>query len=218
MIHMQYEELLKSSAWSKRRLAILARDSYECQNCHNANIKERSVKGDVVILKREKLINQDHNSRYTIKVKSGDKPPVDFKFYANALLSHDLLKRYVSYYEFVQKEKCQPVLNLFEEKIGDSIETHYVRGLHVHHKYYQEELLPWEYPDHALTTLCFFCHEKLHANQKIEWLDKSGVEIGKMTCCKRCGGSGYFPEYIHIELGVCFRCRGAKYEELINHQ
>ena len=35
------------------------------------------------------------------------------------------------------------------------------------------------------------------------------------TPCVRCNGMGYFPEYKKIENGICFRCRGARYEELI---
>jgi|GEM_PF-3079553 len=27
--------------------------------------------------------------------------------------------------------------------------------------------------------------------------------------CGRCGGSGYLPQYRHVEGGVCFRCRGS---------
>lgn len=26
--------------------------------------------------------------------------------------------------------------------------------------------------------------------------------------CSRCSGSGYLPEFSHVEGGVCFRCRG----------
>lgn len=31
--------------------------------------------------------------------------------------------------------------------------------LHVHHKYYEKDLIPWEYPDNSLITLCEDCHE-----------------------------------------------------------
>lgn len=37
------------------------------------------------------------------------------------------------------------------------------------------------------------------------------------TPCKRCAGYGYFPEYKHVENGICFRCGGNRYEELITH-
>lgn len=32
--------------------------------------------------------------------------------------------------------------------------------LEVHHLYYKRELLPWEYSDMALITLCDRCHDK----------------------------------------------------------
>lgn len=32
--------------------------------------------------------------------------------------------------------------------------------LHVHHRYYLKVEFPWEYPDKALVTLCFECHEE----------------------------------------------------------
>ncbi len=30
--------------------------------------------------------------------------------------------------------------------------------------------------------------------------------------CSRCGGTGFLPEYRHVEGGVCFRCEGAGFE------
>ncbi|WP_439582416.1 hypothetical protein [Dyadobacter bucti] len=88
-------------------------------------------------------------------------------------------------------------------------------GLHVHHHYYQHGLLAWEYPDDALTTLCWECHKRLHANTVIPVLDSSGKRLGHLTPCKRCFGAGIFPEYVHIESGVCFECRGARFLELL---
>lgn len=34
--------------------------------------------------------------------------------------------------------------------------------LNVHHRYYVEDRMPWDYPDHALITLCKECHKKEH--------------------------------------------------------
>src|SRR5690349_502494 len=31
--------------------------------------------------------------------------------------------------------------------------------LHIHHRYYDFNLEPWDYPDDALTTLCEDCHD-----------------------------------------------------------
>jgi len=46
-------------------------------------------------------------------------------------------------------------------------------NLQVHHKYYMQypdgsRMLPWNYPDDALITLCDSCHKKVHANYQIK--------------------------------------------------
>jgi len=90
-----------------------------------------------------------------------------------------------------------------------------VLGLHVHHRYYQNNLLAWQYPDNALITLCWDCHEDLHSNTIVPILDSIGNKVGTMAPCRRCFGAGVFPEFVHVDSGICFRCKGAKYEELI---
>ena len=39
--------------------------------------------------------------------------------------------------------------------------------LHVHHKYYLPDKMPWEVPDDCLITLCRVCHEKEHRGRDI---------------------------------------------------
>lgn len=44
--------------------------------------------------------------------------------------------------------------------------------LYVHHKYYcsypnGEKVMPWEYPNEALTTLCYGCHKHVHNSTRI---------------------------------------------------
>lgn len=48
-----------------------------------------------------------------------------------------------------------------------------VCNLQVHHKYYSRypngmKVMPWNYPDDALITLCQNCHEKVHKTKKIK--------------------------------------------------
>jgi len=100
-------------------------------------------------------------------------------------------------------------------KINESDKWMYVPALHVHHTYYQINLKPWEYPNESLQTLCWVCHENLHKNQSVPFLDENGREFNTLTPCTRCFGAGWFPEYKHVQEGICFRCCGAKYEELI---
>jgi 5-methylcytosine-specific restriction endonuclease McrA len=39
--------------------------------------------------------------------------------------------------------------------------------LNVHHKYYDQDLPPWEYPSDALITLCEDCHHNWDAMRKL---------------------------------------------------
>ena len=90
--------------------------------------------------------------------------------------------------------------------------------LHVHHKHYIYGLDPWEYKDPELITYCEKCHSIVHNNCHIPVCRLQGnqlVEV-QLTACYRCGGAGWFHQYKHVDNGVCFRCHGAKYEELIN--
>ncbi|HOZ15658.1 MAG TPA: HNH endonuclease [Tenuifilaceae bacterium] len=87
--------------------------------------------------------------------------------------------------------------------------------LNVHHLVYRDNKLAWEYPDDDLITLCWKCHEKLHETAKIPWLDENGSIKGNLTPCFRCFGAGYFPEYLHVENGRCFRCHGKRFEQFM---
>ncbi|KAB7726641.1 hypothetical protein F5984_23730 [Rudanella paleaurantiibacter] len=91
----------------------------------------------------------------------------------------------------------------------------FLKGLHVHHRYYQKKRLPWEYMNDALMTLCWSCHEELHKNEKVPYLDEEGKEIDNLTPCPKCYGAGRFPEFRHVQNGICFDCKGAKYIEFV---
>lgn len=43
------------------------------------------------------------------------------------------------------------------------------KNLNVHHKYYIDGRMAWEYPDYALITYCRDCHEYEH--------DENGIEV-----------------------------------------
>lgn len=89
--------------------------------------------------------------------------------------------------------------------------------LHVHHNYYVLSNLPWEYPDQALITLCNWCHWDFHERNGVP-VYESAEKLNNLnyTACNRCNGAGHFPEYDHVQNGICFRCNGLKYEELIS--
>ncbi len=89
--------------------------------------------------------------------------------------------------------------------------------LNVHHRYYIFQKEPWEYCDNALITLCQSCHKMVHDTLPSLVYTQKGSVLRPMnfTPCTRCNGYGYLSEYKYIQNGICFRCRGLKYEELI---
>ena len=91
-------------------------------------------------------------------------------------------------------------------------------ALQVHHLHYIYGLDPWEYKDSELVTLCESCHSKVHSRCEVPVYRLEGDDLVEvhLTPCSRCGGAGWFPEYKHVQGGVCFRCHGAKYDELID--
>lgn len=82
-------------------------------------------------------------------------------------------------------------------------------GLNIHHKYYIQGHKPWEYNNDALVTLCEDCHKKRHEDySNIRLYDSNGKLLHALIPCDRCGGSGYLPQYSHVENGICFKCGG----------
>ncbi len=74
-------------------------------------------------------------------------------------------------------------------------------ALQVHHEHYIVGRLPWDYPDVLLATLCHACHHQLHQEHRIfvyEEVDGKLVRCNLVPCV-RCSGTGYFPQWAHIE-------------------
>lgn len=87
-------------------------------------------------------------------------------------------------------------------------------SLHVHHKFYILDRLPWEYKDKDLITLCNWCHWDFHQKNKVQIFKELNSKLipVELALCSRCNGAGWFPEYTHVENGVCFECRGGRFE------
>ena len=83
-----------------------------------------------------------------------------------------------------------------------------MKGLNIHHTYYIKGYKPWEYKSEALVTLCESCHKKRHETSSVPYYDHERRLIGNLAICDRCGGSGYLPQYSHVEDGICFKCGG----------
>lgn len=71
-------------------------------------------------------------------------------------------------HEYEKKLKTEILTSLYKE-----LEWLELKLLHTHHQYYQLNKMPWEYPDSALITLCWNCHENLHKNNKIKVYDEN---------------------------------------------
>lgn len=90
----------------------------------------------------------------------------------------------------------------------ESTEEIIFKGLNIHHTYYIKGYKPWEYDNEALVTLCENCHKKRHETSSVPYYDHERRLIGNLAICDRCGGSGYLPQYSHVENGICFKCGG----------
>lgn len=215
---MDYQTLLKDKNWGLKRYDILVRDSFSCMNCSNDRIKQSSKVGVQIDAKLHGstivTINYGRLAMmYRVKVQIKERTSgliregivrVDSKL-LETLTNSD---NNICYFFF---ENQASINILLIELAGSQI---FIKGLHIHHRYYQDGKLPWEYPDEALQTLCWHCHKELHENTMIEWRNSSGKPIGTLTPCFKCHGAGAFPEYQHVQGGICFQCHGAKYLEL----
>ncbi|AEE52466.1 hypothetical protein [Haliscomenobacter hydrossis] len=243
---MNYQEQLLDIRWREKRMSIIQRDNWKCQNCSNESYKENYQYGLIFSNKLPHGASPTtyHKEKFITHIWDLKNNTIKIAFTQEPIFSPD--KSYVAVYKegkkhpqllalkIIENEKIELNADIFaiitngikgkvSEKTFEEVyrpereedKWELVLGLHVHHKYYQNGLLAWQYPKEALITLCWECHEKLHSDTIIAILDSNGNEIGKLTPCRRCSGAGMFPEHVHVESGICFRCHGAKYEEMI---
>jgi hypothetical protein len=179
-----YAELLQDFNWKKRRHEILERDHYKCQECQNEEIKKSCRKAYYIKnISRYQTLNEFFSvvNNYKIQLADEENGGV-YEGYLSTNkndLSIDHTENYTIYYCLEKNapgENDQIFIKYVHER-GSSAPV-FVRHLHVHHNYYQDEKLPWDYPDNALKTLCWICHEKFHASREVEWLDKNGYRKG----------------------------------------
>lgn len=134
---------------------------------------------------------------------------------------------YINYTEEEEQnfiEKVDQILLQFKNSFGNNFiisegkaplhEDLKPKYLHVHHKYYLINSLPWEYPDDALISLCGTCHQNIHDNEDIPVFNdvSKNVKISLKKCSK-CNGSGYISKYYYHMDGICFKCEGNRFEE-----
>lgn len=153
--------------------------------------------------KRKKIILRDklHCSM------CGEEETMYIQGAGNIWLREDHKKDYAGFKDgegFVEKE-----IN-WVEYFGEEADKPYY--LQVHHKYHILTNLPWDYPDEDLITYCNWCHWKFHQENVVDvFQDSQKLKLTKIKVCSRCNGTGWFPQYSHVENGVCFECRGQRF-------
>jgi len=230
---MTYKKLLSTTDWKYKRYNIIKRDDLRCRNCNNTtyfkegnagiikevrNIDQRIdvLNGKLLLLNGYKILfNEDiHNHMIHDYSYSEEKLKIDHEksvYTYDSFIPHELDGCYVIYKvkEGLIREFC------IAKDWKNSYKWLYVSNLHVHHKYYQDGKKPWQYPETALVTLCWVCHEELHSANTVPWLNDKGDIKGHLTNCSRCYGAGYIPKYSYFENGICFTCNGKQYKEFI---
>jgi 5-methylcytosine-specific restriction endonuclease McrA len=88
-------------------------------------------------------------------------------------------------------------------------------NLQVHHKKYILNKFPWDYENKDLQTLCNYCHSDVHEKMDVPVYNEDGNIVLDYNNCERCDGTGYLTEYKHVQGGICFGCRGARFSILI---
>lgn len=112
------------------------------------------------------------------------------------------------------RSKSETVYWRLDEPEFDYIVADKPYHMQVHHRRYILNRLPWQYADHDLVTLCNWCHSKYHKEYEVDVYAEDGVILlDDFERCSRCKGAGSFPEYNHVQGGVCFSCGGERYKQ-----
>lgn len=110
------------------------------------------------------------------------------------------------HYEYIDVEET--VIQLVEQLIP--------KIPNVHHKHYVLGRLPWEYSDDELMLVCHTCHKEIHETQQIKvYKSESKDNFVEVRPCSKCGGVGFLSEYNHFQGGVCFKCQGERFENIL---
>lgn len=184
--NIPYYELLNSKEWKQKRNSIIIRDNKKCRKCGKEGF---DLYKDKTIYKKGVgwiLISVPANVEQIVTTET-----VKIKRPQGTTQDTRLTSKWI------QKEVKNPTF------------------LHVHHNYYIMDKFPWEYNDKALITVCSDCHSEIHRKVDIPiFKTEEMIDDMKLTPCFRCNGEGVFPQFKHVSNGICFRCGGAKFEEL----
>jgi 5-methylcytosine-specific restriction endonuclease McrA len=187
---LTYLDELSAFEWKEKRLLIINRDKNICTNCKSEPT--------------QKIYGRPHRK----------KTSEEEQIYINEMqgIYNKDYKRLIEELFTGHNQLIPNIINKIE------IPFHPVDKdiiLHVHHKYYINYRLAWEYSNDALITLCQTCHQDLHNKTQIPvYINEQMLEQLHLTKCPKCNGSGYLNEYDYYLNGICFNCDGYKYLEL----
>lgn len=185
-----YADLLLTTEWRDKREKILLRDNLKCTQC--------LVHGSII--KNKTAYRMKSEEELLSTSVEHDKAYDECVIIIQSMFPVDT--------PIPKKPKVDPLIIDVEPNF-----------LHVHHTYYINHHLPWEYDDESLITLCSDCHQTLHNENNVPvYEDKFLSQNLNYRKCIRCSGSGYVSKYHYYINGICFGCNGSKYEELIGYQ
>ncbi len=232
---MTYKDQLSSNFWKDKRAAILQRDKNICQQCRNAKIIKN---GTIGLITKTTVYDIHAKNHVYVDLQSEtfkyDNPLSSICFFSKeekvilgvigkTFAVNNLVNFKLNFDDeseenenafsefFFQYYNGRLVLDFIGGADLPSFEWKYVYNFHIHHTYYKSNFLAWEYPEKSLLTLCWSCHEELHKNSRVPEYDAKGNLIGTKKVCKRCFGAGWFPQFSHVENGICFECNGARF-------
>ncbi len=230
-----YGKLLLTKKWKEKRESILNRDLNTCQECENSKLLQDTTCKYYV---DANLVNKDPESWhiYFFEEDANGKKQVPFQGFLRKLPRNircflkdgELGFKYIiaiatsnienskekHLSDLFSNEKKSLCINTIPYLPNEKLVFHFIKGLHVHHKYYVKGKLPWEYPNEALVTLCETCHFDFHKNNEVKiYLNEKLEKYNSVPACDRCSGVGYLPQYEYHLNGICFKCEGKGYIE-----
>ena len=210
--NLLYYYQLKTKEWFDKRVEVFVRDNFTCTCCSKSNEHYLlDIKGEWVSNhhKVRAITDQEYEKKVDAFIQRLESRP-STKLFRKEFSE----KKYNSWFlEQIRWKRSQ-------RKVSSLPENYEWNTLEVHHKYYIDEALAWEYDLSALETLCDMCHRDYHLNNNVKLYSKNfnpliSIEkqkhlvVNESSKCSRCYGEGYIEKYKHVEYGVCFKCNGS---------
>ena len=187
----QYLILLHTEEWENFRKEILDTYANVCEKCH--------VQGQIEVeMSQDEKVKCKAEFEEQLKEFNQRKKHFSHEQWISSLLDGTYVGR-----------PCE-VTGM--RLVGDAV-------LQIHHKLYFYNKLPWQYTKDRLEILCKNCHEEVHSTTHIYTYQDETMQLRKEeVACEKCSGTGYIPEYYHINLGICYDCGGLGLIDNGSHQ